>query len=258
MNRFLCLVALLAVAASTGVGTAPCRAQGLAGSSASVGAPLIDVYGTTMVRLDSLADWILAETLFDPDTGRITVRRSGAVLSAVLNSHTAVVNRRACRLSTAPLFRNGAPYLPLQEVAAAIGVEIAFDVPGLHPKEIWTTDTRTGAVWQATLYGRAALVPPPPPGPRRLFGYNRLRVSNGGDSDVDVEVESGDRRVRFHVRTGEARTVGLPNGVFDIFFVFADRPAERYQGDSFTLRGRSMELRLGTATRGNYSLRRVR
>ena len=87
-----------------------------------------------------------------------------------------------------------------------------------------------------------------------LKGTNILRVINPCESQVTVAVRSGTKGITFDVPSSEARSVSIPEGAFDVYFLYADRPAAAFKGDAIRLDRRLVELLLSTKERGGYSI----
>ena len=93
--------------------------------------------------------------------------------------------------------------------------------------------------------------PLPPLTKELLKGRNELRVSNPNDFAVWVGVHSEGRGVDFIVFENASETVNLPDGRYDIYFVYSTRPDELLQGGSVDLSGHSVELRTIKRAGGN-------
>jgi len=85
--------------------------------------------------------------------------------------------------------------------------------------------------------------PLPPLKKELLTGRNELRVSNPNNFAVWVAVRSEGRGVDFLVFENGSETVNLPDGRYDISFVYTTRPDEIMPGGSVNLSGHSVELR---------------
>ena len=62
----------------------------------------------------------------------------------------------------------------------------------------------------------------------------------------------------FSVPANSANTVHVPDGEYDIYFIYSSQPAALFQGDSFELKGNGAEIRIVEVAGGNYNIRRVR
>ena len=55
-----------------------------------------------------------------------------------------------------------------------------------------------------------------------------------------------------------AASVYVPDGPYDIYFVYSTEPDALFQGDSFKLNGRGVEIQIVKVVGGNYGIRRVK
>lgn len=98
---------------------------------------------------------------------------------------------------------------------------------------------------------------------KRLRGSNPVRIVNPFDSRVTVFLRTGskgavyDRGVDFRVRPQKSATVYAPNGHYDIFFAFSDKPDQLFQGDSFEIDYFGVEITLEMVTNGNFGMHEV-
>ena len=90
-----------------------------------------------------------------------------------------------------------------------------------------------------------------------LTGSNPLRVRNPNDFSVAVGVRSGNRGDNFTVAANGVQTIYLPNGKFDIYFIYSSKPEALYQGDSFTLADDGIEIQIVQIINGNYDIHQV-
>ena len=92
---------------------------------------------------------------------------------------------------------------------------------------------------------------------RRLDGGNEVRVRNPNDFSVAVGVRTGDGGRDFEVSANGVNSVHVPDGKYDIYFVYSNRPDALFQGDSFTLSGTGVEIQIVKVVGGNYGIRQV-
>ncbi len=97
-----------------------------------------------------------------------------------------------------------------------------------------------------------------PPFKYGMSGANEVRIRNPNPCYVEVGIRSGDIGRDFYAPANGTQSVFVPDGTYDIFFVYSDRSEELYQGESFTLRGNGVEIQLVKVVAGNYSIRRVK
>jgi len=53
-------------------------------------------------------------------------------------------------------------------------------------------------------------------------------------------------------------TVYVPDGKYDIYFVYSNKPQALFQGDSFTLNGNGVEIQIVKVVDENYNIRQVK
>lgn len=85
-----------------------------------------------------------------------------------------------------------------------------------------------------------------------------IRVSNPNDFWVAAGVRSGERGINFTVPPNGAFTTFVPDGSYDIYFVYSSNSKALYQGDSFTLKGNGVEIKIVKVVDGNYGIRQVK
>lgn len=93
---------------------------------------------------------------------------------------------------------------------------------------------------------------------RPLQGRNPVRVRNPNTFRVRVALRSGGGGKDFLVGAGGVTTVHVPDGRYDIYFVYSSQPEALYKGDSFTLRKNGVEIQIVKVVGGNYGIRRVK
>jgi len=89
-------------------------------------------------------------------------------------------------------------------------------------------------------------------------GDKPVRVSNPNDFWVASGVRSGAKGVNFIVPPGGAYTKFVPDGKYDIYFVYSSNPKALFQGESFTLQGNGVEIKIVKVVDGNYGIRQVK
>jgi len=60
------------------------------------------------------------------------------------------------------------------------------------------------------------------------------------------------------VPANRVASVFVPDGTYDIYFIYLSAPDALFQGDGFTLRGNSVEIQIVKVVGGNYGIRRVK
>jgi TPR repeat protein len=91
-----------------------------------------------------------------------------------------------------------------------------------------------------------------------LAGRHTVRVRNPNEFSVEVGLRSEGRGRDFDVPTNDVREVGVPNGRYDIYFVYSDRTNALFQGDSFSLNNNGVEIQIVKVADGNFDIRQVR
>ena len=93
---------------------------------------------------------------------------------------------------------------------------------------------------------------------RELKGSNEVRVRNPNDFGVKVGVRSGGGGKDFTVGANGVASVFVPDGKYDIYFVYSNKPDALFQGDGFTLKRNGVDIRIVKVVGGNYGIRRVK
>ena len=76
-----------------------------------------------------------------------------------------------------------------------------------------------------------------------------------GESAEAWERSRGAKGTTFDVPPSEMRSVLISEGTFDIYFLYADKPAAAFKGDSFTVDRSGVEMVLSLTEDGGYSIR---
>ena len=85
-----------------------------------------------------------------------------------------------------------------------------------------------------------------------------MRVKNPNSFAVSTGIRSGQKGVNFDVPANGEQTVYVPDGRYDIYFVYSDKPDALFQGDSFTLNNDGVEIQIVKVVNGNYNIRQVK
>jgi hypothetical protein len=91
-----------------------------------------------------------------------------------------------------------------------------------------------------------------------LNGQNEVRVRNPNNFIVSVGLRSGKHGKDFHVAENGVASVFMPDGKYQIFFVYSNKPDALFQGDDFTLNNSGIEIQIVKVVSGNYGIRRVK
>jgi hypothetical protein len=97
-----------------------------------------------------------------------------------------------------------------------------------------------------------------PPITSDLRGQNELRVRNPNEFTVMVGVRSSNGGMDFDVPANGQGSIYIPNGQYDIYFVYSNNPSALFQGDSFNLYENGVEIQIVRVVNGNYGIRQVK
>ena len=97
-----------------------------------------------------------------------------------------------------------------------------------------------------------------PPFHENLSGANEVRVRNPNDFSVKTGIRSGLKGVDLDVPANSTRSAYIPNGRYDIYFIYSDKADALFQGDSFHLSDNGIEIHIAKVVNGNYNIRQVR
>jgi hypothetical protein len=87
-----------------------------------------------------------------------------------------------------------------------------------------------------------------------LRGTNSFRVINPGKSQVRVALRSGPKGITFDVPPLKAMSVSIPEGTFDVYLLYSDRPAAAFKADPVKVDRRIAEMLLSVDEPGGYSI----
>ena len=91
-----------------------------------------------------------------------------------------------------------------------------------------------------------------------LVGRNEVRITNPNEFAVLAGIRSGKRGANLTVPANGQCSAYVPDGRYDIFFVYSSKPNALFQGDSFTLNGNGIEIKIVKVVGGNYGIRQVK
>ena len=97
-----------------------------------------------------------------------------------------------------------------------------------------------------------------PPFAIPLKGRNEVRVKNPNEFAVTAGIRAGERGTNFAVPANGRNSVYVPDGRYDIYFVYSTEPDALFKGDGFTLDGNGVEIQIVKVVGGNYGIRRVK
>jgi hypothetical protein len=93
---------------------------------------------------------------------------------------------------------------------------------------------------------------------KQLNGENEVRVRNPNEFAVNVGVRSGNSGTNFAVSAYGVNSVFVPDGGYDIYFIYSNKPDALFRGDSFTLRSNRVEIQIVKVVNGNYNIQQVK
>jgi hypothetical protein len=97
-----------------------------------------------------------------------------------------------------------------------------------------------------------------PPFTFPLKGSNEVRIRNPNDFSVTVGLRSGKNGKDFRVLANDSASVFVPNGKYEIYFIYSNEPDALFKGDDFSLNGNGVEIRIVKVVDGNYGIKRVK
>ncbi|HEC03318.1 MAG TPA: hypothetical protein ENI81_07245 [Phycisphaerales bacterium] len=71
-------------------------------------------------------------------------------------------------------------------------------------------------------------------------------------------IRSARKGKNLNIPAGDTASVYVPNGKYEIFFVYSNKPETLFQGDNFTLNGNGIEIQIVQVVDGNYNIRQVK
>jgi hypothetical protein len=97
-----------------------------------------------------------------------------------------------------------------------------------------------------------------PPYKTTLTGPNEVRITNPNDFKVTAGLRQGNKGKDFDIPSNGRASAFVPNGDYDIYFVYSSKPDALFQGDSFTLNGNGIEIQIVKVAGGNFRIKRVK
>ena len=92
----------------------------------------------------------------------------------------------------------------------------------------------------------------------QLNGANEVRIKNPNSYEVAVGLRTGDSGKDFSVTANSVASVFVPNGSYEIYFVYGNKPLELFKGDNFSLNNNGIEIQIVKVVGGNYCIRQVK
>jgi len=144
----------------------------------------------------------------------------------------------------------------------AVGIAAAEDGTITHilirEEEPLTEGAKSNSPSDSARKEEPSNTPPLPAFKKELSGPREVRIQNPNSIAVTAGLRSGDGGKNFMVKPNGTASVYVPDGKYDIYFVYADEPEALFQGDSFSLSGNGVEIQLVKIVDGNYGIRRVK
>jgi hypothetical protein len=97
-----------------------------------------------------------------------------------------------------------------------------------------------------------------PPYDTALVGANEVSIRNPNHFDVAVALRSEARGKDFSVAANGSASVFVPNGKYEIYFVYSTKPNALFKGDDFALNNNSVEIQIVEVAGGNYGIKQVK
>jgi hypothetical protein len=91
-----------------------------------------------------------------------------------------------------------------------------------------------------------------------LFGRNEVRIKNPNEFSVLACVRSAEKGKNLNVPVEATASMYVPNGKYEIFFVYSNKPDALFKGDDFSLNNNGVEIQIVKIVDGNYSIKRVK
>lgn len=91
-----------------------------------------------------------------------------------------------------------------------------------------------------------------------LVGQREVRVVNPNDFAVVAGIRSGRGGSDLTAPANGQRSAHVPDGRYEIYFVYSNKPDALFQGDSFVLDGNGVEIKIVKVVGGNYGIRQVK
>jgi len=89
-------------------------------------------------------------------------------------------------------------------------------------------------------------------------GANEVRIRNPNAYSVRVGLRSNEDGCNFAVDQNGVHSVWVPDGNYEIYFVYSNDPNALYKGDDFVLKGNGVEIQIVKVADGNYGIQKVK
>jgi hypothetical protein len=91
-----------------------------------------------------------------------------------------------------------------------------------------------------------------------LTGSNEVRIKNPNKFSVSAGIRTAEKGKNLNIPANGTASVYIPNGKYEIFFVYSNKPEALFQGDDFTLNNNGIEIQIVQIIDGNYNIRQVK
>lgn len=92
---------------------------------------------------------------------------------------------------------------------------------------------------------------------KEVSGNNEVRIKNPNFFNVYVGIRSNYHGKNFKVTGNSKHSIYIPNGTYEIYFVYSNQPDDLYQGDSFEIMNNGIEIQIVQVVDGNYGIKKV-
>ncbi len=90
-----------------------------------------------------------------------------------------------------------------------------------------------------------------------LRGTNQVQIVNPNKFSVEVRLRSGNKGANFTVAPERTESVFVGDGCYEVYFVYSNQPKVLYRGESVSLHGSGVRIKLVQVAGGNYSIRKA-
>ena len=85
-----------------------------------------------------------------------------------------------------------------------------------------------------------------------------MRVRNPNDFEVTVGLRTEKSGKDFQVASNSIASVFIPDGAYEIYFVYSSKPDALFKGDDFSLSKNGIEIKIVKVVGGNYGIKQVK
>jgi formylglycine-generating enzyme required for sulfatase activity len=91
-----------------------------------------------------------------------------------------------------------------------------------------------------------------------LSGSNQIWVTNPNDFTVQVGIRDGEKGIDFGIPAYSSSVAYVPNGKYEIYFLYSNRPGAVFKGDDFSVNNNGLEIKIVKVVDGNFGIRQVK